>query len=79
MTNLNEHNSSMNVGWRPKRAISIEKGCKTKSSKYCETFDSKCRDYYWLCAEHAEQHKHKILDKLKKTVLLTVTKQGSDC
>jgi len=66
MTNLKEHNASTNVGWRPKRAICIEKGCRNKTSKYCEICDPKRRDYYWLCAEHAEQHKQKILDELKK-------------
>ena len=39
--------------------------------KYCEICNPKHRDYYWLCAEHAEQHKHKILDKLKNCITYT--------
>jgi len=32
MMNLKKHNSSTNVGWHPKRAICIKKGCKNKRS-----------------------------------------------
>jgi uncharacterized protein YcgL (UPF0745 family) len=56
---------SINLGWHPNRAIFIEQGCKNKTSKYCEIYHPKHRDYYWLYAEHAEQHKQKVLDELK--------------
>jgi hypothetical protein len=66
-THMKEHNSyKSKSGWRPKRAICIEKGCRNKTSKYCEICDPGRRDHYWLCSEHAEQHKKKILDDFKK-------------
>jgi hypothetical protein len=65
-TNLKVRNPTRGKGWRPKRAICIEKDCNNKTSKYCEICDPGRRDHYWLCSFHAEQHKEKIIEDLKK-------------
>lgn len=59
-----DHDRSKCCGWRPKRAICIEDGCKVRTSRYCEFCDSGRRDYYWLCKQHELEHQQKIISNM---------------